>query len=55
MEYFEDEAYDNLLEEKEETIEDEDELSTAEEGFLKGYEEDIEDPVEEVIAEEELE
>lgn len=50
MSDLDEESFDDLMDEKEE-VEDEDELSGAEEGFLKGYEEEMEDP--EAIADEE--
>ena len=53
---FDEESYDNSAAKEEADIESEDELSTAEEGFLRGYEEDIDDPFEEKEAiEEEIE
>jgi len=55
MDEFDEEAYDDLMEEKGDVEEDDDEYSAAEQGFLKGYEEELEDPYEErVIEEEEL-
>jgi len=53
MSEFDEEAYDDLIEEKEDVEEDNDEYSAQEQGFLKGYEEELEDPYEERVAEEE--
>ena len=53
---FDEESYDDSASKEEADIETEDELSTAEEGFLRGYEEEIDDPFEEKEAvEEEIE
>jgi hypothetical protein len=51
----EEDSYDDIAKEAEETDEDEDEYSSAELGFMKGYEEELDDPYEEHRVEEEAE
>ena len=53
---FEEESFDDSASKEEVDIESEDELSTAEEGFLRGYEQELDDPFEEKeVVEEEIE